>query len=81
MKQNKWRLLSLIAVLALIVAACGGEDAADTTDDTGTTETTAEALGRTDTDQPPAPVVRPGPVRRLLRSGGGRASTKMRVST
>ncbi len=45
MKQSKWRLLSLIAALALIVAACGGDDTADPTDDTGTTETTAEGSG------------------------------------
>jgi hypothetical protein len=51
MKRHAWRYLAILTVLAMLVAACGGDDATDTTE--GATDTTAGATdttaGATDT--------------------------------
>lgn len=46
--RSKWRWLAVLAVLALVVAACGDDGGTDTTSaDSGTEETTAPAEERT----------------------------------
>lgn len=55
MHITRYKLLSVIAILALIVAACGGDGGAtDTTEDTGATDTTQSAdTTEPETTEPP----------------------------
>ena len=46
--KSRFKFLSLLAVLALVVAACGGDGGTDTTEDDGGTATTEDS-GGTDT--------------------------------
>jgi glycine betaine/proline transport system substrate-binding protein len=51
MRKTRYKLLALLAVLAMIVAACGGDDdggATDTTEDSGDTATTAATTETTE---------------------------------
>lgn len=47
-----WRVLSLVLVLAMVVAACGDSEGTDTTADGGSADTTADG-GTTDTTEAP----------------------------